>query len=122
MTATMDAFLSEVNGSVIFPSEDHRTALELAVSQWGRELDEEKNHGKKSLKVRVKQAYRARLGEGGRDRKYGFAVLSFLLITMLAAAISWAVERLLTWLYPPKTGGMGDAARIERLLCVRRAA
>jgi hypothetical protein len=118
MTATMDAFLSEVNGSVIFPSEDHRTALELAVSQWGRDLDEEKFKGRKSLHERVKQAYKARLrGEG-----YGFVMITFLLITVLAAAISWAVERLLTWLYPPKTGGMGDAARIERLLCVRRAA
>ena len=122
MTATMDAFLSEVNGSAIFPSDRHRTALELAVSQWGRELDEQDGHGAEPLRQRTKQAYGARLGEGGRDRKYGFAILSFLLITMLAAAISWAVERLLTWLYPPKTGGMASAARIERLLFARLAA
>jgi hypothetical protein len=118
MTATMSGFLSDINGGAAFPSDRHRTALELAVSQWGRELEEQPDRGRESLRLRVKEAYKARMGDDG----YGFVLVTFLLITVLAAAISWAVERLLTWLYPPKTGGMGDAARIERLLCVRRAA
>lgn len=114
----MSGFLSEIMNGAKFPSGSHRTALELAVRQWGRELDEQDGHGRQSLRERVKQAYKARLSDDG----YGFAVITFLLVTVLAAAISWAVERLLTWLYPPKTGGMASAARIERLLFVRLAA
>jgi hypothetical protein len=118
MTATMSGFLSEIMDGAPFPSDRHRVALELAVRQWGRELDEQDGHGRESLRQRVKQMYKARLGDDG----YGFVVITFLLITVLAAAISWAVERLLTWLYPPKTGGMASAARIERLLFARLAA
>lgn len=109
--------MGEIMDGASYPSDRHRTALYLAVEQWGRELDEQPDCGRASLRQRVKAAYKLDLQDGG----YGFAIITFLLITVLAAAISWAVERLLSWLYPPLSGGMASVARIERLLCARAA-
>lgn len=110
--AVVSQLADEMIGAKKVPTRWHRPALELAIEFWGYELAEQPDHGKESLRQRVKQAYVARLQDDG----YGFAVITFLLITVLAAAISWGVQRLLDWLYPENRI---CAERKQRMLALR---
>ena len=69
-----------------------RECLLLAAELW-REGDD-----RKSLERRVREEWKARHGQ-----EYGSVVLAFLLLTALGAAISWAVQRLLSRWWPAHT-------------------
>lgn len=104
----MACMADEIAGDARYPSARHRTALYLALECWGRELDEQPDWGRASLASRIRDQWRQELSDDG----YGIVMISFLLITVLAAAISWAVQRLLDWLYP---NNVASAANMDRL-------
>ena len=115
MNAVMAGTLADILDGAAYPSRRHETALYLAVECWSLELDEQPNFGRESLASRIKARWKQDLQDDG----YGFVVVTFLLITALAAAISWAIERLLDWLYPK---GALLKRRLERLLAAKRLA
>lgn len=112
MTGAMANTLDDILDGAAYPSHRHKTALYLAVECWGFELDEQEEHGRESLRTRM----HARWKQDMLDDGYSFVVITFLLITVLAAAISWAVQRLLDWLYPK---GVALKRRLDRLLAAK---
>ena len=62
----------------------------------------------------------------GRDRywelckeEYGFFIVALIFLTVLGAALSWAVERFLDWLFPAGVGASGH--RRDRVIELRTA-
>lgn len=113
LTAPMAKLVEEIVG---YPSASgqRQTALRLAIECWGCELEEQPDLGRESLKIRIKERWR----QDRYDEGYG-AILTFVFLAIAAAAIEWAVQRLLDWLYPERAPWRGEA-RKQRLLAVRR--
>lgn len=55
--------------------------------------------GRKSTGARLKKNAKARYHEL-LSEQYGSVIVLFILLTVAGAALSWAVERMLDWLFP----------------------
>ena len=113
MTGAMANILDEILDGAAYPSDRHRTALHLAVKNWGMELTDRKDRGWRDLSDRIKAAWREDLKGDG----YG-SIMIFALLVIASAAIEWAVGRLLDWLWPKNTL---LARRANRLMAAKGA-
>lgn len=100
-------FYEELAGGAQHLTRARRKALRMCLDCWDESFA--------SLPPDV----RALALRGAIHQEYGFAIITFVLITVIAAAISWAIERFLDWRFPKN--GVEIPYRIKAIAALKRA-